>query len=60
MRITLRLLCDLWHHAAEHNCRTDCGLLPNAEAREILKHDQRDLIICNPRFVDVNKFVSKA
>lgn len=44
-RVTLRLLCDLRHHAAEHNCRADCGLLPNAEAWEILKQDQRDLIV---------------
>lgn len=44
-RVTLRLLCDLRHHAAEHNCRADCGLLPNAEAWEILKQNQRDLIV---------------
>ena len=44
-RVTLRLLCDLRHHAAEHNCSADCGLLPNAEAWEILKQDQRDLIV---------------
>ena len=44
-RVTLRLLCDLRHHAAEHNCRADCGLLPNAEAWEILKQHQRDLIV---------------